>query len=158
MIQFTQKEFDIVKTTGEAAYKSIGSVYCPYFKARISFNTKGLEHLNFISRNRARPPVDQFMRYKLINIAPVILGASGTLQGIWETKVFEKVRMHSREETVLLPVNYYEFTAIIKRNRAKIIVKQVDMGEMYFWSIIPFWGMNVETMERIFHDGDVEND
>jgi len=158
MIQFTQEEFDAVKISGEELYKTFGSVYCPYFKARIYFNTKGLEHLRFTGRNKARLPADQFMRLKLIKLAPLILGASGTLQGIWETKGFEPVRIHSRTESVLLTVNYYEFTAVIKRNRAKIIVKQVDMGEMYFWSLIPFWDMNIETMERILHDGDLENE
>jgi hypothetical protein len=158
MIQFTQEEFDAIKASGEELYKTLDSVYCPYFKAKIAFNTKGLEHLKFKNRGTTRLPQDQFMRFKLIKLAPLILGASGTVQGIEEVKKFEPVRIHSRTESVLLPVNYYEFTAVIKRNRAKIIVKQVDTGEMYFWSLIPFWGMNTETMQRILHDGDLEND
>jgi hypothetical protein len=158
MIQFTQEEFDAVKASGEELYKSLENIYCPYFKAKIAFNAKGLEHLKFISRNKARLPADQFMRFKLIKLAPLILGASGTIQGILETKKFEPVRMHSRTESLLLPVSYYEFTAVIKRNRAKIIIKQVNMGEIYFWSLIPFWGMNTETMQRVLHDGDLENE
>ncbi|MEI6304623.1 MAG: hypothetical protein WCP09_01215 [Candidatus Taylorbacteria bacterium] len=158
MIQFTQEEFDVAKTTGEALYKTFVSVYCPYFKERVSFNSKGLEHLRLKSRNKARLPADQFMRFKLIKLAPLILVSSGTLQGIWQTNKFEPKRMHSRTENVLSLVNYYEFTAVIKRDRVKIIVKQVDNGEMYFWSLIPFWGMNTEYMERILHDGDLENE
>ena len=158
MIQFTQEEFDTIKAGGEQLYKTFSSVYCPYFKAKIAFNAQGMEHLKFKSRGTARSHQDQFMRFKLIKLAPLILSASGTLQGIWETKGFERVRMHSRTESVLLPVNYYEFTAVIKRNRAKIIIKQINMGELYFWSLIPFWGMNTQTMERILHDGDLEND
>jgi hypothetical protein len=157
-MQFTQSEFDITKANGEALYKTFGNVYCPYFKAKIAFNSKGLEHLRFKSRNQARLPADQFMRLKLIKLAPLILVSSGTVQGIWETKKFEPKRVHSRTESVLVPVSYYEFTAVVKRDRAKIIVKQVDAGEMYFWSLIPFWGMNNETMERILHDGDVESE
>ncbi|MCX6738966.1 MAG: hypothetical protein NT098_02835 [Candidatus Parcubacteria bacterium] len=40
----------------------------------------------------------------------------------------------------------------------KIIVKQIDGGEKHFWSIIPFWGMNQNTKERILHDGTPEED
>ena len=158
MIQFTQEEFDIIKANGEALYKTIDSVYCPYFKERIAFNSKGLEHISFKSRDKARLPADQYMRLKLIKLAPLILESSGTVQGVWQTQKFEPRRMHSRTESVLVPVNYYEFTAVIKRDRVKVIVKQVDNGEMYFWSLIPFWGMNTEYMERILHDGDLENE
>ena len=158
MIQFTQEELESTKIAGEALYKTFESVYCPYLKAKIAFNAQGMEHLKFKNRGVTRLPQDQYMRFKLIKLAPLILSASGTLQGIWETKGFERVRMHSRTESVLLSVNYYEFTAVIKRNRAKIIVKQVNMGELYFWSLIPFCGMNPETLERILHDGDLEND
>ena len=28
-------------------YRSIGEIYCPYFKEKIIFNAKGLEHLKF---------------------------------------------------------------------------------------------------------------
>ena len=59
---------------------------------------------------------------------------------------------------ILKPVVYYEFIAMIKRNRVKIIVKQIDGGERFFWGIVPFWGMNVETRTRLFYDGVPEED
>jgi len=34
----------------------------------------------------------------------------------------------------------------------------VENGKKIFWSIIPFWRMNRETMTRIFHDGNPEED
>ena len=98
------------------------------------------------------------MRFKLLHLAPEILKMSHTLQGVWETKKFERVRMHSRTENILKPVSYFEFIAVIKRNRVKIIIKQIDGGEKHFWSIIPFWGMNQNTKERILHDGTPEED
>jgi hypothetical protein len=55
-------------------------------------------------------------------------------------------------------VTYYEFIAVLKRNRVRIIVKQVENGQKYFWSIVPFWGMNEETMTRILHNGMPEED
>ena len=66
--------------------------------------------------------------------------------------------MHGRTETVMKPVKYYEFIAVVKRNRVRVIVKQIDNGHKFFWSIIPFWGMNKKTMSRLLHDGLPEED
>ena len=81
MLKFSNEEFEKVKSNGESFYKSIGEIYCPYFKEKIAFNAQGLEHLKY--------------KYR---------------------------------------------------------------GKKIFWSIIPFWGMNRETMTRIFHDGNAEED
>lgn len=158
MIDFTQEQFNEIKTKGETLYKSLGEIYCPYFKEKVSFNALGLEHLRFKERGTARSARDQFMRLKLLYLAPEILNLTHTLQGIRETKRFERMRMHSRTETVLIPVIYYEFITVIKRNRTKLIVKQVHNQEKFFWSIIPFWGMDNATRTRLFHDGDPEID
>ena len=42
--------------------------------------------------------------------------------------------------------------------RVKIIVKQVEDGEKFFWSLIPSWGNHKLTGERILHDGNPEHD
>lgn len=59
---------------------------------------------------------------------------------------------------MLKHVTYYEFIAVIKRNRVKIIVKQIENGKKIFWSIIPFWGMNKDTATRMLHEGNPEED
>lgn len=153
-----KENFETIKEKGESFYKTIGAVYCPYFKEKIIFNTTGLSHLKFKSREKARLEEDQYMRFKLLRLAPEILRASHTLQGVAEMKKFERIRMHSRTDTVLKLVTYYEFIALIKRDRVKIIVKQIEDGEKFFWSIIAFWGMNPETKSRIFHEGIPEED
>lgn len=158
MIEYTLQQFEEIKSKGEDFYKSIGDIYCPYFKETISFNAQGLEHLKFKQREKARSERDQYMRFKLIHLAPEILKSSHTLQGIFETKKLEKIRINSRTDTVLKPVNYYEFVAVIKRNRIKLIIKQIDGGKKFFWSIIPFWGMNIDTKTRLLYDGIPEED
>ena len=158
MIEFTDQQFKEVKEKGEALYKSLGEIFCPFLKGSVSFGAQGLEHLKFKRREKARLEKDQYMRFKLLNLAPEILKSSHTLQGILETKKFERVRTNNRTETVLKPVTYYEFIAVLKRNRIRIIVKQIDGGQKFFWSIVPFWGMNEETMTRILHDGTPEED
>lgn len=158
MIEFTERQFNEVKEKGEALYKSFDEVFCPFLKGNISFGAQGLEHLKFKRREKARLEKDQYMRFKLLHLAPEILKSSHTLQGVLETKKFERVRMNSRTEVVLKPVTYYEFIAVVKRNRVRIIVKQIEGGQKYFWSIVPFWGMNEETRVRILHDGVPEED
>ena len=151
-------DFDVVKNKGEEFYKTLSEVYCPYFKEKISFNARGLEHLKFIQREKARLEKDQYMRFKLIHLAPEVLKYSHTVQGVLETRRFERVRINSRTDTLLKLVIYYEFIAVIKRNRIKVIIKQIDNGQKFFWSIIPFWGMNINTMTRLLHDGVPEED
>ena len=158
MLEFTNEQFEEIKTKGETFYKNIGEIYCPYFKEKISFNSKGLGHLKFKNIKKARPEKDQYMRLKLINLAPEVLKLSHTVQGIFETKKFERIRIHSRTDTVLKSVSYFEFISVIKRNRVRIVVKQIENGQKFFWSIIPFWGMNQETMTRILHEGEPEED
>lgn len=123
MIEFTAEQFKDAKENGEKLYKSLDEVYCPYLKEKISFNARGLEHLKFIRREKARLEQDQYMRFKLIKIAPLVLKNSHTIQGILETKKLERIRVNSRTDTMLKPVIYYEFIAVIKRNRVKVIVK-----------------------------------
>lgn len=158
MVEFTNEQFNIVKSEGEKFYKLIGEVYCPYFKEKISFNAQGLEHLKYKQRNKSRQDKDQYMRFKLINLAPEVLKISSSVQGILETKKFENIKTHSRVDKVLKDVVYYEFIAVIKRNRVKIIIKQIDNGNKFFWSIIPFWKMNLDTMTRILYEGNPEED
>jgi len=158
MINFTPEEFEEIKNKGETYYKSLTEIYCPYFKEKVSFGAAGLEHLKFKRHEKSRSEKDQYMRFKLIYIAPEILRLSHTVQGILETKKFERIRMKGRTDTILKPVTYYEFIAVIKRNRVRVVVKQIESGQRFFWSIIPFWGMNTETMNRILHNGIPEED
>ena len=157
-IDFTDEQFRDTKAKGEGLYKTIGDVYCPYFREKVSFGAQGLEHLKFKRREKARPEKDQFMRFKLLRLAPEILQASHTLQGVQETKKFERVRVHSRTDTILVDVSYFEFIAVIRRNRVRIIVKQIAGRQKFFWSIVPFWRMDEATLSRILHDGQPEED
>lgn len=158
MLEFTEQQFKEIKEKGEELYKSLDEIYCPYFKEKVSFNAQGLEHLKYKKRGKSRLEQDQYMRFKLIGLAPEVIKISSSLQGVWETKQFENIKAHNRVDSILKNVTYYEFIAIIKRNRVKIIVKQIESGQKIFWSIIPFWRMNKDTMNRIFHEGNPEED
>jgi hypothetical protein len=131
--------------------------------AEIHFNIiRGLEHLKFKRRGITRSEQDQYTRFKLLDLAPQILKLSRTLQGYQETKGFERVRIHGRTENRLVRVRYYEFIAILKEVRLKVIIKQIDNGERFFWSLIPFWrakkqGQTREVSRKLY-EGNPEED
>lgn len=152
-----REEFEKIKEKSTGDYKEIKEVYSPYFKENISFNTKALEHLSFKNKMKARPVKDQYMRYKLLYLAPTVVNLSTTLQGISIKNRFEPIKTNNRWENILKKVTYYEFISIIKRERVKIIIKQIEDGKKFFWSIIPYWKMDKNTLERLFYDEDPED-
>jgi hypothetical protein len=153
------ENFEEVKLKGESLYKSIGVIRCPYLKNEVHFNFQGLEHLKFKRRNKARPQQDQYMRFKLLYLAPEVIKNSHTLQGIWNTKHFEKVRVHNRTDAVMRDITYYEFVAVVEKVRVKVIVKKIiEENTCYFWSIIPYWGVDKNTSTKKLHSGYPEED
>jgi len=155
-----QERFDDVKSEAEEFYRSIGVVYCPYLKDTVAFNTKGLEHIKFKERGKARVRTDQYIRFKLLKLAPKIISNSHTLQEYFETKKFEKINTNSRWEYRVVEVIYYGFVAIINQARIKIIIKQIVGGNKFFWSLIPFWKNDKKNSgnKKILHAGDLESD
>jgi hypothetical protein len=158
MLEFTDEQFDKIKSKSEELYKSIGEVYCPYFKEKVIFNAKGLEHLKFKSKNHARSQDDQYIRLKLLHLAPKILQLSGTIQGFSEQKIFELNRSNHRNEKNLVDVIYYEFVAVMEKVRVRIIIKRVGTAPKYFWSIIPHWKVDKVTGKRKMNYGNPEDD
>jgi hypothetical protein len=153
-----EQKFNEQKERAENLYKSIGEIFCPYFRETISFTAKGLEHLKFKSKHQSRLIEDQFVRFKLLHLAPEVIKLSKTIQGIAHTKSFEEIRSNNRTETLLKPVSYYEFIAILENKRVRIVVKQIENGPKYFWSIIPSWKMNKEKGERQMHSQNLESE
>lgn len=94
----------------------------------------------------------------MLRLAPEVLKLSRTVQGISEKKKFEFQNTNSRWERVARLVKHYEFIAVIKNIRIKVIVKEVEGGQKHFWSVIPFWGIDKETSKRVLYSGDLEID
>jgi len=153
-----EQDFGKVRMDAEAFYGTIGEIRCPYFGEKISFNEAGLKHLKFKSDEVARSHSEQYARLKLLVLVPQLLSLSRTVQGIWHTKHFERIRVHSRTDTILKPVSFYEFIAVLENTRVKVIVKQIENGQKFFWSIIPFWGIDKNNRRRVLHSGNPEND
>jgi len=157
VVNINPKKFQEAKVSAEKFYVSINEVYCPFLKEKVNFNAKGLEHLKFKGRERARSQGDQYVRLRLISLAPKIISQSHTVQGLQETRGFERERSNGKWAQVVRNITYFEFIAVIEKARVRIIVKQVEQGPKYFWSIIPFWRMN-SLGARLLHNGKPEED
>lgn len=153
-----EKDFTEASKKAEKFYASIGEIYCSYFKQKIAFNATGLKHLRFKSDQVARPRGEQYTRLKLLPLASQALALSRTVQGIYQTKHFERIRAHNRTDTILKEVLYYEFIAVLENARVKVIVKQIDDGQKFFWSVIPYWRIDSINSRRVLHSGNPEND
>lgn len=134
----------MLKIEESSEYKLIKSVFCPYFEEEVNFNSKGLNHIKFTGQGKARTSEDQKVRIKHISYAPLILSKSHTLQGVMTMKRSERVRKEGQTKNVDLGVFYYEFIAVVDKKRFKVIVKQVGVGNKFFWSIIPYWKKQIE--------------
>ncbi len=145
------EDFASARTKAEVFYHSLGEVYCPYFKEKIAFNAKGWEHLQFKNRQRSRPPNEQYVRFKLLPLVPDILSLSHTLQGVCHTKGFELMNINSRWDNVLKEVTFWEFMAVAEDVRMRIVIKQIEGGNKYFFSVIPFWKIKPLTNERLLY-------
>ena len=153
-----------IKKLAEKEYKSIGKVFCPYLKKEINFNAKGLHHLKTKGWNKARLVSDQYLRFKFLKLAPLVVSKSHTLQEYNEDQQFERMKINSRWEKRLVKVFYYAFISVCgdKDVRVKIIIKEIEGRDPYFWSVVPFWkSKNHPTLKEIkkaFHEGDPENE
>jgi len=151
-LEFTDEEFQQVLHKAQTFYSATSHVYCPYFRQPVQLNAQGFEHVRHKTWNRGRERRDQFMRLKHLPEAPIILQLSHTVQGIQTTTEWERRHRHGRWEKLLVHVIYYEFVAVLKSRRFKIIVKQLPGGERIFWSLIPFWRQTEQG--RTLHEGD----
>ena len=135
-------------------YKEIRKVYCPYFNQEINFNSKGLTHIKFNGQGKARTGADQKFRIKHIKYAKIILEKSHTLQGMLMQNKQERIRALGVTEYKEKKISFYEFIAVVEDKRLKVIVKQIENGDKYFWSIIPFWKKILEG--RKLHSINIE--
>ncbi len=160
MEEFAKQEFNKIKQEAEAAYKLIGQVYSPYLKKNISFNAKGLEHIKFNGRSKARLVSEQFTRLRFLKLVPTVIKDSHTLQEYKKTRCFEPVKSSGKWSKVAIDVEYFAFIAIINSVRIKVIIKWLAGGQPFFWSVIPFWKTDHELLgqiKKVFFEGDPED-
>ncbi len=124
----------------ELQYKSIGKVFCPYFKKNVTFNSDGFHHLRYKVAGSEREKSAQLYKFSLLVGAIEIIGASGTLQQYrkqWGAVGRKKNTDGSRE---MKEMEYFAFEGILGEGssmmRIKAIVRKVGNGEPHFWSVM----------------------
>lgn len=138
-MEISDSKFDLVRKSAEEEYKKIKRVKCPYLNDYVHFNTVGFQHLLFKDWNKTRSRTEQYIRLKLIKLAPLVISKSHTLQEFDERKIFIRQNINSRWESRMKTVYYYVFVAIINEARIKIIVKEIEGGVKTFYSLYPSW-------------------
>jgi len=160
-MEIPEEKFKTIREQAEEEYKNIDKIRCPYLNDEVHFNNEGFEHLLFKSWNRTRSRIEQYTRLRLLKLAPEILKKSHTLQEYDERKIFVRQKINSRWERRVKIVRYYIFIAIIKNSRIKIIVKEIEGGVKFFYSLYPSWKILTDDdgkQRKIFYSGNPEID
>ncbi|KKT28040.1 MAG: hypothetical protein UW12_C0009G0001 [Parcubacteria group bacterium GW2011_GWF1_43_9] len=159
-MEISDEKFNKVRQIAEQEYNKIAKVRCPYFDDFVHFNTIGFEHLLFKEWNKTRTRVEQYMRLRLLKLAPAIITASHTLQDYDEKNVFVRQKTNSQWTQKMKLVKYYGFVAIINEARIKIIVKEIVGGAKFFYSLYPCWKVtkNNDQKRKILYTGNLELD
>ena len=156
-------KFNLAKDNAKRYYESLREVFCPYLEEKIHFNSEGFEHILNKSWNRGRSSVERYIRFRLLPKVVEIIRKSYTIQEYDERKSFVRQRINSRWEKRLKNVKYFVFIALLIEHKIKfkIIIKQIEGGQPFFWSVYPSWrierGEN-GTERKIFYSGNLEED
>ncbi len=162
-MKISDEKLEKIKNDTKKFYLSIGKIWCPYLKHDIHFNNEGFEHLLTRSWNRGRSKEEQYTRLRLFPKVVEIIKKCHTLQEYDEKNIFIRQKTNSQWTKKLKLVKYYVFIAISIENdiRLKIIIKHIDGGEPFFWSVYPSWKIKknmFENKKKIFYKGNLEED
>ncbi|MDP3771900.1 MAG: hypothetical protein Q8Q94_00815 [bacterium] len=156
-----EEKFTKCREDAEKYYKMLTTVWCPYLQDSVHFNVEGFEHLLFKSWNKNRTQIEQYTRLRLLRFAPEIISKSHTLQEYDERSILVRQKINSRWERRMKNVQYYIFVAIIKSVRLKIVVKEIEGGNKFFYSLYPSWRIEEQTngnKKKVFYSGNPEED
>ena len=162
-MQIPEEKFEDAKKNAKDYYDNLDSIYCPFLKREVQFNKFGFEHILSKSWNRGRSTIEQYTRLRLLPKVINIIELSHTLQEYDERTMMVKQKINSRWEKRPKLVKYYVFIAIIVSLgvRFKIVIKEIEGGLPFFWSIYPSWKKEVGnngSLKKVFYSGNLEDD
>lgn len=109
-------------------FTEIKSVDCPAFpNEKISFNSKGVNHLLYKGPRKARSKREVVVRAKLLPRAVELL---------------QKMPLPQEQDLYMANNKKFEFWAfegVVQNKRIKVVIRQVGQGKKHFWSVIPSW-------------------
>ena len=157
------QKFAKAKKESKKFYSEIDEVYCAYLKEKVYFNDKGFNHILTKTWNRGRSDLEQYTRLRLLPKAVEVVKRSTTLQEYDEGEMMVRQKINSRWEKRLKNVKYFVFVSLYPDAgvRLKVIVKYIEGGKPYFWSVYPSWrvsqNINGEN-KKMFYKGNLEED
>ena len=162
-MEFNKEKFKKVKKEAKEYYDKLNTIRCPYLKADVHFNEEGFGHLLSKSWNRGRSSSEQYTRLRILPKVVEIIKIVHTLQEFDERKILVRQNINSRWEKRLKTVKYYVFIAFLKEYnfRLKIIIKEIEGGQPFFWSVYPSWKItkdNNGNKRKVFYSGNLEED
>ncbi|MCR4279392.1 MAG: hypothetical protein NUV78_01495 [Candidatus Zambryskibacteria bacterium] len=130
--------FEERKEKAHSVYAVQKSVYNPYFKTEVIFNSDGFHHLSFSAR-RERNKKEQLLKFSLLPLAIGIIKKSGTLQE-YRTGLTTIGKIGKDGLTPAKATEYWGFVAIVGESKIKIkvILRRIGDGNITFWSVMPF--------------------
>lgn len=132
-------------------YNSKKTIYNPYLKSQVIFNSDGFHHLQFSAR-RERNKKEQLLKLNLLPLSFEVIKNSGTLQEY--RKGLTSFGKKSKDGlTLMKETEYWGFLAIVGKTRIKIrvILKRVGDGNIIFWSIMPY--LKLRGGQKLYTDG-----
>lgn len=129
--------FNEKKEKAEKIYTAQKSIYNPYLKSQVIFNSDGFHHLQFSARCE-RNKKEQLLKFSLLPLAIRVIKDAGTLQEHRKEliTVGKKAKDGFRKTK---NVEYWGFNAIMGESQIKIrtILKRIGDGNITFWSVMP---------------------
>ncbi|KKQ71911.1 MAG: hypothetical protein US92_C0002G0001 [Candidatus Peregrinibacteria bacterium GW2011_GWA2_38_36] len=139
MINHDQQEYEQTKQLAINFFTNNKEIKSLCF-GNIRLNNHGLFHLIFKNKNCKRDLKNQIKRFQLLQYIKPVLENMKYYQEYLEKIENIKVKNHGLIDFRHKIVKYWAFIAIINnRIRIKIILKKIGNGEIFFWSIIPYW-------------------
>ena len=144
--------FEQKKEKAKEIFISQRSVYNPYFKSQVFFNSDGFHHLQFSAR-RERNKKEQLLKFSLLPLAINIIKHSGTLQeyrtGLVAVSKKGKDGLRRMKET-----EYWGFVAIVGQSKIikiRVVLRRVGDGNIIFWSVLPH--TKIRGGQKLYVDG-----
>ncbi len=143
--------FNSRKEKAHTLYDAQKSIYNPYLKDNVIFNSDGFHHLQFSAR-KERDKKEQLLKFSLLPLAIWIIKNAGTLQEYRKGLV----SFGKRGKNGFIPMKeaqYWGFVAIVGASQIKIrvILRRVGDGNITFWSVMP--DSNLKRGQRIYTEG-----
>ena len=123
-------KLEMIKHKNQARkfFRKHKSVFCPAFSgAKVTFTSRGFNHLFYEGPMKARPAKEAESRILLLPRALKVLRKLTFWQE--ERKIQHKGKI----------IHYWSLEAVVDGRRIKVIVRQKGTGQKCFWSVIPSW-------------------